>query len=78
MSKLPITIRLAIVVWWIFLLVVFVDDLGRYRWFWPYDHQLLGIGVLLGILFHVFLGPRIKAEHENYLEKLDREEDQIR
>jgi hypothetical protein len=56
-------------------LVALVDDLGKYRWFWPYDREIYGSAILVIVVWYAFCGPKIQAWAEEEQTKLDREDD---
>jgi len=39
--------------------VVLVDTLGNYRWFWPHDRQAMGATMLIGVVWATFFAPSI-------------------
>jgi len=55
--------------------VALIDDLGKYRWFWPYDRDVYGAAMLIAVLWYVFFGSKAKAWAEQEQARLDREED---
>lgn len=58
MRKIPIeSYRIVAGIFLILLLVVFIDDIGEYHWFWPYDRQAVGVVILFGAIGAVFLAP---------------------
>jgi hypothetical protein len=56
--------------------VALVDDLGKFRWFWPHDEQVSDLAFVFGLAWLVFFLPalaRFMAHHERLKdEELDK------
>ena len=78
MAKLPIAARLLAVPMVIVALTALVDDLGKYRWFWPYDSTILSIAFLIGLLWYLFFGARMAAWAEEEQATREREDEEVR
>jgi hypothetical protein len=52
--------------------VSLIDNLGQYRWFWPYDRQIMGIAMIVGVLGFQMFAPSISEIRERRTKK-DRE-----
>jgi hypothetical protein len=59
----------------IFLAASLIDNLGNYRWFRPYDHQVSGAALLCGLLWYILFGEQVKAWVKEAQEKRDREDE---
>ena len=73
--KPPAAARWAAVPMILLLAVALIDDLGNFRWFWPYDRQVLGIGFLVGLLWYWIFGPQMHEWVAEVRAQKGREED---
>jgi Zn-dependent protease len=54
---------------------ILANKLGHLRWFWPYDDAVFSAGIIGGVVGAAFFYGAVAPEREEYLAKLDREED---
>jgi hypothetical protein len=71
MRKIPIEAYRIVAGIFLIPLVVFIDDIGEYHWFWPCDRLAVGVVILIGAIGVVLLAPhtrtaarRRKKDHE--------------
>ena len=56
-------------------LVALIDDLGKYRWFWPYDRDIYGISVLVCLIWYLVFGGQVEAWAKEEQARRDREDE---
>jgi hypothetical protein len=61
----------------VFAGVILVDNLGQYRWFWPYDQEVYGAGLFIIVLEMAFVVPRLRPWLDKCQAVLDREDSEI-
>jgi len=61
MKKLTAIARVSAVVMGLVAAVALIDDLGKYRWFWPYDRAVYGAALLIGVLWYIFFEQQAKS-----------------
>jgi hypothetical protein len=57
--------------------IALIDDLGKFRWFWPYDRDVYGAALLIAVLWYVFFGGRARAWAEQEQAKRDHEDEML-
>ena len=73
-AKLPAATILASGFTGLLCAAALIDDLGKYRWFWPYDQEVYSTALLVGLLWYVIFVPQLEAWIKDYNEKWDRED----
>jgi hypothetical protein len=51
--------RIIIGIWLIPCVVVLIDNIGNYHWFWKYDGAALGLTMLIGWFLLAYVAPPI-------------------
>ena len=54
--------------------VALIDDLGKFRWFWPYDKTVYGLALFAGILWYAVFGRAMEAWFKQAQAKQDLED----
>jgi hypothetical protein len=62
----------------IFEVAVLADKLGRLRWFRPYDDQVFGAGIIIGVAGAFLLRAAITPILEEYQARIEREDSEYK
>jgi hypothetical protein len=59
----------------ILALIAFIDEVGKLRWFWPYDGTVFSIALLIIFLWYVIFGEQFRTWFKDEQAKLDQEDE---
>jgi hypothetical protein len=76
MSKPPLIPAGLAIIAGLFAAVAFVDKLGRYRWFSPYDQDVYSAALFLIVLEMAFVFLKLRPWFEAHQAKLDSEDNE--
>ena len=73
-AKLPAASRWVAVPMVVLCGAALLDDLGKFRWFWPYDKEIYSSALLVGLLWYIIFGQKMRAWVEEVRAEHDRED----